>query len=78
MQSLALPIRSDAHDFLAPQGAFVHSSGCDPDVSILGANGDVAAGGRGHPVAIDELHRTHDLVSWMEERTAVGGVRIHF
>jgi hypothetical protein len=56
-------VRFDADDVLGGQRAFVDAGRGDPDVAVLVADRDVAAGGRRHAAAVDSADDHGDLVS---------------
>ena len=60
-----MPSAPDADDVVAAQAPLVDAGRGDPDVAVVVADREVAAGGGRHPVAVDPLHRPHDLVAGM-------------
>ena len=54
-----------ADNIVAGQGALVHTGRGDPDISLVVHNGQVAAGGGGHALVVDTLHKHNQLVSRM-------------
>lgn len=65
MRPRGAPIRPHAHNILPPQSAFVEPCRRDPDVTVGLANGQIAARGGRHAVAVNPLRRPQDVVSWV-------------
>ena len=71
MFSLDRAVWFDAHDVVAGKRTFVHTAGADPDVALIVENGEIAAAGGGHAVAVDTVHEIHNLVFGVDELIAV-------
>ncbi len=67
-RSLDRAVGPDEHDVRPAEPALVDACRRDPDVAVLLAHREVAAGGGRHPVAVDPLHRPLELVARMQER----------
>src|SRR5262249_44008394 len=57
----------DADDVIAAEAPLVDPRRGDPDVAVVVADREVAAGGGRHPVAVDSLHRPHDRVARVDQ-----------
>jgi hypothetical protein len=60
-----LAVCAEADNVVAPQCAFVQAGRGDPHITTWLANGQIAAAGGCHAIAIDPLHRLKNLFSRM-------------
>ncbi len=75
-----LPAKGDFGHIAAFKIALIDPRRGDPDMTVFVADGDIAAGGRGHVSTVDASHGQLDLVAGMKEieihgRDAGCGVR---
>ena len=56
----------DADNVTTVQGALIHTGGGDPDIAVAVLDGQVAAGGGGHTLVVNTLHKHDQLVSRMD------------
>ena len=73
----------DLNDVAAGQAALVDARGGNPDVAVVVSDGQIAAGGGGHAVAVNTRHNHHQLIGGMHQiKTHVNrsfhSVRIHY
>ena len=75
MRPVGRAVGPHADDVLAPQVSLVDARRRDPDLALLVAEREVAAGGGGHAVAVDPLDRPQDRIARMGEIQRVGHVQ---
>ena len=66
MWAVRLAVRRHADHVLAAQRAFVDARGRDPDVAVIVADGEIAAAGGGHAIAVDAADRLQNLIAWRD------------
>ena len=52
----------DAHNIVAVQGALVHACRSDPNTAVFIHDGQITAGGGGHALIINTLHKHNKLI----------------
>src|ERR1041384_7234021 len=66
MRTIERAIRMHAHDVFAAQGSLINARGGNPEIAVFLEDGEVAAAGGGHAVAVDPLNGGEDLIARMD------------